>query len=52
MCSPKWQWNSQVPGGYGDRAWNTLVYIKTSPVLDPMRDHPKFISLLRLMQLE
>ncbi len=36
----------------GDRAWNTLIYIKTAPVLDPIRDQPKFISLLRRMMLE
>jgi len=27
-------------------------YIKTNPLFDPMRDHPRFISLLLRMGLE
>ncbi len=37
---------------YGDRVFDTLLHIKTLTVYDPLRDHPKFISLLQQMGLE
>ena len=37
---------------YGDRVFDTLLHVKTLTVYDPLRDHPKFISLLQQMGLE
>jgi hypothetical protein len=38
--------------GFQDRALFTLQYLKTAPLLDPLRDHPKFISILQRMGVE
>ncbi len=37
---------------YGDRVFDTLLHVKTLTVYDPLRDHPKFISLQQQMGLE
>jgi serine/threonine-protein kinase len=38
--------------GYNDRALFTLQYLKTNPLLDPLRGHPKFVSILQRMGVE
>ena len=42
----------RLESAYEDRSIVSVAFIKTNPMLDPLRPDPRFVDLLRRMNLQ